>query len=282
MASTLLQIQHNNAANFRGRRGKDLLRVVVNKLNAGLIGSEPGLQFTVTGSGTELASACTCGISASASGTVGITIAGVANTAATGASDTITAGLIAAAINANTNAKIQYLIGATNLKSSLTFSTVLAGTVINLGGYRFTAVAGTAAAIQNNPGDFVISGTDTQDAASFCGAVNQHPYASKYFFALNVAGVCHVFPKAAAWWTSATAGTVNFPQNFVTASATTVTVGSATFAASDYYGVWCKIPGKLGNNIVVAASGTGQSIENSNTYLSRGLGGDAAPTTDTL
>ena len=59
-------------------------------------------------------------------------------------------------------------------------------------------------------------------------------------------------------------------------------VSSATFAAGAYYGIWCKIPGKIGNNIVLAASGTGQSIENSNTYMSRGRGGDAAPVTDTL
>ncbi len=280
MAHTHIYLTHDNTTNQRGRRGKDLLRVGINKAMGCLGGIERGGNFTMVGSGTDQASACTAGISASGSGTVGIVIAGVTLTATWASSDTNSAGLIAAAINASTNAKIQYLIGSTNLKSSLTFVSVIAGTTITLAGFRFTAIAGTTESYKD--GEFVIGGTDTADAASFCLAVNRHPQASKYLFALNVAGVVHAFPKAAAWWDATTAGTPNFPRNSVKASASTVTVGSATFAASDYYGVWCKVPGKIGNNIVVAASGTGQTIENSNTYLSRGLGGDAAPVMDTL
>lgn len=277
MAHTILMLTHDNTANQRGRRGKELLRVALNKGLGCLSGAERGTNFTVVGSGTDLASACTCGISSGGSGAVGISIAGVALTDTYATSDTVAAGLVAAVINASTNAKIQYLFGATNLKSTLTFSTVLAGTVINLAGFRFTAVAGTAGAIAEKDGDFIISGTDTQDGTSFCGAVNRHPYANKYLFALNVAGACHVFPKSAAWFSG-----INAPQNFVTASAATVTVGSATFAASAYYGIWAKLPGKWGNNVVIAASGTGQTIENSATYFSRGLGMDAAPVTDLL
>jgi len=277
MAHTYLYLTHDNTTNQRGRRKRDLLRTVVTKAMGVVSGVERGSNFTVVGSGTDSASACTAGISASGSGAVGIVISGVALTDTWATSDTHSAGLVAAVINASTNAKIQHLFGATNLKSTLTLASVLAGTVIELAGFRFTAIAGTAAAIPQTDGDFVISGTDTQDGTSFCGAVNRHPYASKYLFALNVAGACHVFPKSAAWFTGP-----NAPQNRVTASAATVTVGSATFAASDYYGIWCKVPGKLGNNVVVAASGTGQTIENSNTYLSRGLGGDAAPVMDTI
>jgi hypothetical protein len=35
----------------------------------------------------------------------------------------------------------------------------------------------------------------------------------------------------------------------------------------------------VGNCFTVALSGTGQTIENTNTRMSRGLGGDAAPVT---
>lgn len=278
MAHTHLFLTHDNTTNQRGRRGKDLLRVALNKAYGCVSGVERGTNFTLVGSGTDPAAACTAGISASGSGTIGMSISGVALTSAAGGTDILSAALIAAVINASTDAKIQHLYGATHLKSTVTLATVLAGTTIDLAGFRFTAIAGTAAAIPTKDGDFVISGTDTQDGTSFCGAVNRHPYASKYLFALNVAGACHVYPKKGVSWFTGP----NAPPNTVKASAATVTVGSATFAASTHYGVYAKIPGKWGNGIVIAASGTGQTIENGNTYFSRGLGMDAAPITDTL
>lgn len=282
MAHTIIYLQHRNSTNQRGRRGKDLLRTAVNKAMGLLGGASRGARFTVVGSSTDLVAACTCGISSGGSGTVGLTISAVGLTDTWATDDTTSAGLVAAAVNASTNAKIQYLYGASNLKSSLTLVTVVAGDTVKISDWLFTAVAGTAAAIPAIDGQFVAkgAGTDTQSGTSLAGAINRHSSASKYLFALNVAGVVHVFPKAAAWWTQATAGNQNPPQNVVISNATTISVGSATFAASAYYGVYAKIPGKWGNGIVVAASGTGQSIENSNTYMSRGLGMDAAPVTD--
>ncbi len=279
MASTFLFLTHDRTTNQRGRLGHQLLRVAVNKAMSLLGGSEGGGQLTLVSSGTDPATACTAGISASGSGTVGIVISGVTLTDTWATSDTVSAGLVAAVINASTNAKIQYLFGSTNLKSSLTLVTTVAGDSVVLAGYRFTGVAGTAGTIPQADGQFVIkgSGTDTQSGTSLAGAINRHPAASKYLFALNVAGVVHVFPKSAAWFTGHTA-----PPNVAVSNSSTISVGSATFAASAYYGIWCKVPGKLGNNVVVAASGTGQTIENSNTYLSRGLGGDAAPVTSNL
>jgi|GEM_PF-3627808 len=278
MAHTFISLTHDNSLNSRGRVGKDLLRVAVNKAMGALSGIERGTNYTVVSSGTDPAFACSAGISASGTGAVGMSVAGVSLTATWATDDTISAALVAAVINASTNAKISNIIGATHLKSSLTLASVLAGTVINLAGFRFTAIAGTEAAIPTKDGDFVITGTDTEGGTSFCGAVNRHPYAQKYLFALNVAGVCHVYPKKGVSWFTGP----NAPQDIVQASASTVSVGSATFAASTHYGIWCRVPGKIGNNIVLAASGTGQTIENSNTYMSRGLGGDALPVTDTL
>lgn len=285
MAHTIVMLQHGQASNFRGRVGGDLLRVAVSKFiatlgGAGRIGSSGGAdQFTIVGNNTPLCGANTCGISASGSGTVGLSISGVALTAAWATSDTISAALVAAVVNASANAKIQYLYGATNLRNSITCVTVVAGDVVNIAGFRFTAVAGTAGAIPGVMGTFVAkgSGTDTQTGTSLAGAINQHPNAGKYLFALNVAGVVYVFPKTttAAWFTGPKA-----PKNAVASMAATMTVGATAFAASAYYGVWAKIPGKMGNGIFVAASGTGQAIENSNTYMSRGLGMDAAPVTD--
>jgi len=275
MAHSFLFLTHDKSLAKQGARKRGLLRRILNKGMSVLGGSESGGAFTAVSSGTDPASGCTCGISASGSGTVGLTISAVALTATWATSDTNSAGLVAAVVNSSTNAKVQHLYGATNLKSTVTLASVLAGTTVTMAGFIFTAIAGTVESNRN--GEFIIGGTDTQDGASFCAAVNRHPAASRFLFALNVAGACHVFPKSAAWFTGPGA-----PENAVRASAATVTVGSATFAASAYYGVWAKLPGKWANGIVVAASGTGQTIENSNTYMSRGLGMDAAPTTDTI
>lgn len=282
MSSTIIYLTHAQPLNARGRRKKDLLRVAANKLMGCISGVERDVNFTIVSStavtsnvGLYLNSACTAGISASGSGAVGMVINGTTITATWATSDTVSAGLVAAAINANTSSLVQYLVGATNLKSSLTLASVLAGTTINLAGFRFTAVAGTTETYEN--GDFVIGGTDTADGTSLCLAINRHPYANRFLFALNVAGVVHVFPKSAAWFTGP-----NAPPNKAGASAATITVGSATFAASDYYGVWCRHPGRFGNIITVAASGTGQTIENSNTRMTRGVGPDTLPVSDTL
>lgn len=275
MAHSFLFLSHDNTLNQRGRRKGDLLRVAINKAEGVLAGIERGTQFTLVQSSTDPAGACTAGISASGSGAVGMVINGVTVTATWTTSDTVSAGLVAAAINASTNALVQHYVGATNLKSTVTLASVLAGTTITLAGFIFTAIAGTTES--NKDGEFCIGGSDTADGTSLAAAINRHPYASRWLFALNVAGAVHVYPKSAAWFTGP-----NVPQNQVRASAATVTIGSATFAASTHYGVWAKLPGKSGNAITVAASGTGQTIENSNTRLTRGLGADAAPITDTL
>jgi len=276
MAHTMLFLSHDLPLNQRGRTGKDLLRAALNKATGCLGGSERGINYTLVGSSTDLVAANTAGISASGSGTVGIVISAVTLTATWATDDTISAALIAAVINASTNAKIQYLFGATHLKSTLSLASVLAGTRVNLAGFRFTAISGTAES--GKDGDFVIGGDNTADANSLALAINRHPYANKYLFAIPVVADCLVFPKKGVTWFTGP----NSPPNTVKASASTVTVGSATFAASDTYGIWCKVPGKLGNNVVVAASGTGQTIIGSATYMARGLGGDALPVTDTL
>lgn len=282
MSSTILFLTHDQQLNARGRKGKDLLRAVINKAHGCLSGVERNVNYTVissttaggNGSGLYLNSACAAGILASASGTVGITINGETNNVSQAVSDTHTADLIADAINANTNGLVADLVGATNLKSSLTLASVLAGTVIEIAGFRFTAIDGTTESYKM--GEFKIGGTDTADGTSLVLAINRHPYANRYLFALNVAGVVHVFPKSVAWFTGP-----NAPANIVKASASTVTVGSATFAASAYVGIWCRWPGRLGNSITVAAVGTNVSIANTATRLTLGIS-EGTPITQTL
>lgn len=282
--ATNIYITHQNPTQVRGRRGKAMLRAAINKAMGCLSGSEKGSSVTVTASLGGVAStslltgcafACSAGISASGSGAVGMTINGTPATATWATSDTVSAGLVAAAINASTANRIQFLIGATNLKAQVTLVSCVAGNVLTIGGYRFTGISGTTESYKD--GEWTTGGTDTADASSLCAAVNRHPYASQYFFALNEAGVCHFFPKSAAFFTGP-----NIPQNRVTTYASTITVNTATFAASAYYGIWSKVPGVIGNCFTLAASGTGQTIENSNTRMTRGLGPSAEPVTCAL
>ena len=277
MAHTFLMLTHDQTTSQRGRRGKDLLRIAVNKAMGCLGGVERDAQFTLVGSGTDPTFACSAIlIGADPTGAVGGVVNGVTLTDTWATSATVSAGLVAAAINASTNALVQHVVGATNLCGKLTLATCIAGTTIEIGGVRFTAIAGTAGAIPEKSGDFVISGTNTEDGTSLCGAINRHPAASRWFFALNIAGACYVFIKSAAYFTGP-----NIPSNSLrTVGGSGCTINTATFAAGANCGVYAKLPGKWGNHITIAASGGNVTIENSNTRLTRGLGGDAAPVTD--
>ncbi len=285
MAHTYLYLTHDNTLVQRGRRKHELLRAAINKAMGVVSGSERGTNFTFVGSGTDPATACSgIIIGADPSGAVGGVINGVTLTDTWTTSATVSAGLVATAINASTDALVQYLVGATNFKARITLTTVVAGNSVTIAGFRFTGVAGTAASIPAVDGNFVIkgSGTDTQSATSLAGAINRHTAASKWLFAYNIASVVHVHPKSAAWFTAATSNGPNFPPNKIISAATPIAATDTTFAAGIHCGVWSKIPGKLGNAITIAASGGNVTIENTNTRLTRGLGGDAAPITDNI
>lgn len=278
MPSTTVTLTHGNTFLTRGRQKTALLRRFINLAMGVVGGSERGGGFDIVTSATDPAAANGALISASGTGTVGAVINGVTVTDTWATSDTVSAGLVAVAINASTNALVQHVVRATNLKTVVTLASVLAGTTINLAGFVFTAV--TAATGNNgtlHKGDFDISGSDTADAAALAIAINSHPAASRFLGAIPIAGAVHVFPKSVAWFSGP-----NAPPNVVTASAATVTVGSATFAASAYCCVWATHRTKWGNHITFTATGTGQTISGSATRLLRGLGEDAARISDTI
>jgi hypothetical protein len=104
-------------------------------------------------------------------GAVGATIANTLVTATWTTSDTVSAGLVAAAIRANTT--VNQYVTATNSLMQLTLASVVAGTQITVCGITFTAVANAAAIRQF--GQFNIDGTDTQDAQALALAINRHP-----------------------------------------------------------------------------------------------------------
>lgn len=181
----------------------------------------------------------------SGSGAVGGVINGVTITDTWATSDTVSAGLIVTAINASTNALVQYLVEAGNLAGTLTLSGALAGVTVEVCGFKFTSV-GTATA----PGidKFTIAGTDTADAASLAAAINKHPVASQFLRATNASGVVTV------WCTKATIPT-GFSNRLI--GATGITAGAATLAAGATVYVTHFYKGESSNQCTLAASGTG-------------------------
>lgn len=210
-------------------------------------------------------------------GAVGGTINGVTVTATFAVSDTQSCGLAAAAINASVDPLVQGFVRANNLSMLITLASVPAGVVLNIAGCKFTS---TAAATGNN-GEFSIAGTDAQDATALAVAINTHPMASRWVYAVVNSATVRLFAKqfvfsgtfTFAWPT----GTSYAPPNVVIVetgiSGSGITLSGTTLAASAFVGVCANFRGVWGNAITFAASGTGMTSLAAQTRLLRGQGG---------
>lgn len=264
------------------RSGQDLYRRVMNALTSAY--SSMDNDFAVAYASTEPATATAALALATSSGAVGATINGVTVTATWATSDTISAGLIAAAINASVDPLVAGYAVATNLRMTATLASVVAGTEVNVCGTRFTAVAsGTIPNVVSGAayGLFDISGNDTADALALANAINAAPNVSRYVFAIPVAAVVYIFAKqftqasgVFSWPTGP-----GVPPNLVTASASTVTLSGATLVASVNVGIFCPQPSFMGNAVTFAASGTNVSSLGSQTRFLRGTGSAVVATT---
>lgn len=119
MANTIISINHtspfNLSLNGATRKGKPALKLLVSFL-VGLMGKEKKGSTVTINAGTAttaLAAASGTVTLSSASGSITATINGVNVTVAYSTSDAVTAGLLAAAINASSNALVKYLVAAT-------------------------------------------------------------------------------------------------------------------------------------------------------------------------
>lgn len=177
-----------------------------------------------------------------ASGTVGGVINGVTLTDTYATSDTVTAGLVATAIRASTNALIQNVVTASNVAGTLTLSGTAINSTATVCGFVFRAVGGTA----GSAGEFDVSGNDTADAAALAAAINKHPVLSDFVWATSSSGVVTVF------FIGATPTAVD---NSLAGSG--ITAGAATLAAGAVVGVVSMYRGLPGNWVTLAASGTG-------------------------
>jgi hypothetical protein len=264
--SSTVVIQHRKPVDL-GRNNSAQHREVMAAL-VDLLASSQGDVDSVTGNLNQATLGAKAGatlILSGGAGAVGGVINGVTVTATFATSDANTAGLVAAAINASSNALVQGFVRASNAFATLTLATMTAGSLvrIRLGSgmqaseYVLTAVA----AATGRQGEFSISGTDTQDAQALCDAINAWPVLNQTIRAENVAGVAYLY----AMDLSTSAKDVS-----VAGSGITRTAG---FALGARCHVENPIPGAVGNAVTFTATGTGMTVANTNTRMVGGLGG---------
>jgi len=231
--------------------GSEALRHLVNVLQGIAAGREPSDGVLWNANDTtalgDIAFSAPAGgvlVCSGGAGAMGATIDATLVTATFATSDTVTAGLIAAAIRANTS--VNRKVTATNIGMQLTLATVTAGQYVDICNTRFTAVSGTPAQF----GEFDISGADTADALSLALAINRHPSLSMRWKAVSALGVVHLFP------TTDRAGR-QFESVINSGAFSTITINSGVPAASAKVGIIALGGGPIGECCTVVASGTG-------------------------
>lgn len=205
-------------------------------------------------------------VMATSSGTVGGSVCGTAITVTWATSDTASSTALAAAIRAST--AINRRVTATNLSMRVTLATVTAGQFIDICNVRFTAVNGTP----TDFGQFDMSGTDTADATALCLAINRHPALAMRWRAVSAAGLVYVFPTSdrSGSVTGAKFEAITNPGGF-----STFTVNQAVLAAGPATAVLAIVPGDIGNECRLTASGTNVTAATNGTagFLGHGTGG---------
>lgn len=142
MASTLFVINHTSPLDPGGtasptRGKKELLRRFVNFLMGAISGAKIVSGFDIYPDGATAAAASGTVTLATASGAVGAIINGVTVTATWATSDANSASLIAAAINASTNALVQHHVTASASGAVVTITSAKKG----IGGNTITLAA---------------------------------------------------------------------------------------------------------------------------------------------
>jgi len=266
MPSLLLAINSKRPIDLTGRKQKEVLRRVANALNAELSGAGPVIEdFLAVGDATllngavgALGRAAAVPLFGAVEDDVDVVIDGTTVTVTTGASPTATAALMVAAINADATAST--IVTATHYVAQVTLASVVAGTVINVCGYDFTATA----AASSKPYEFDISGNDTADALAFTKAVNAAPGLLSKVRAVSAAGVVYL---------GLVENRAPRSSELVVCRASTLTI-NAQFLAGVRTMVVCRTPGLIGNACTLTVSGTGMTVASNVTgKLGGGTGG---------
>lgn len=153
MANTIISINHpspfNLSVNGAARRGNAAVQMVLGFLRGLVSGTQKGTAITINAGTATTALAPATGtvtLVAGTSGTFTATINGVAITVTYATSLSNTATLLAAAINASTNALVQYLVGAVAVGPVVTVYALQPGITGNCITLAASSSAGTATA----------------------------------------------------------------------------------------------------------------------------------------
>jgi len=259
MAYTILQLNSRAPLSLGSKKGKDALRLVVNRAMATLAGAKNSTAFSILNSeasGISARAAAVCKM-ATSTGTVGMIVDGTTVSVTWATSDAASQAALVTAINADAT------VAALGVKASkrvgvLTLASLSSGSVINVCGFRFTA--GT---------DFSVAGTDNQDAAAFAVAINARAGLSEKLVAVPdaAAGVLYLGLLEDR---AARSGEVVRQE-----SGTGLTVTSA-IASGDFCVLFAQVPGAIGNACTCTATGTNVTAHSA---VSGKLGGglNAAP-----
>ncbi len=209
-----------------------------------------------------------------ATGEIGGSIAGVATVVNYATSAIASASALVTAINAL--ATINRKVTATNLEMVATLASVTAGQKLIVCGVPFTGRAG----VPTKAGEFSIDTDNTATALSLATAINQHPSLALRYRAWSALGVVHIVRttklgidpnnKAAGFKFE---GLVN-PGPY-----STITLTQKVPTATAYVTILAAVPGDIGNEVRLTATGTGvTALTNGSTgFLGQGTGGGTVP-----
>lgn len=242
MAHLLIAIDSNKPFGT-AKDSRTLMRRIADYLSAGQFSGVTDAQLMTNDSTTfgsdKLAYASAAGTVASGSGTLTTTINGTAVAVTWATSDINSAGLMAAAINAN--ASVNRLVEATNQTARINMGTPAVGNRVFVCGVEFVCVA-TPARIN-----------EFSTAANFITAVNAHPSLKHKLYAAGPTGSNSVSLCKRKNYSLK-------PNDTVTQIGAMAIVGP-NFPASQTYGIGCLTPGLIGNCITVTTAGTGNVAE---------------------
>ena len=279
MPNLMLFVNSARPFGFPTLVGPEALRYAAQELQAVISGTRESdsVKFMYNDSVTPLSTTQFWGqaagliVAASGTGTVGATIGGTAVTTTWATSDTATQTALAALIRAN--ATVGLFVTATNKLMSMTCTSVVAATTVNVNRMTFTAVANGVTPV--NVGEFTVGASDTACALSLATAINRHPALCGQVRAVSVAGVVYI---GAVDDTVTDMDAIRYP------SASTIAVGVPTPVAGVRIMVIAGTPGLIGNFVTVVASGPNYSYAtNGNSgQLGQGTGGALAANTVTV
>jgi len=283
----------NVQISFNTRRANGLLRSRANGSNAGryllealeaaVSGTDQsdGIMWsandaTALGTTAHIGQACAALflLQGTATGTVGGVIAGVTSTVTYATSAIATATALSAQFNAL--ATINRKVCATNLEMVLTLASAVAGDQVIICGVPFTGVAGTVPDV----GTFSIDTDDTAAALSLATAINRHPSLALRYRAWSALGVVHIVRTTALGIDpNNKAAGFKFEGIVNPGPYSTITIQQSKPTATAYITILAAVPGDIGNEVRLTATGTGVTALTNGTsgFLGQGTGGGTVP-----